>query len=264
MVGPIPQVKPADMMGLLRTEVALREHTQREMALRENLEGLLKVPTTRNLATRIQVQYLQVEISDLSRKYWRLEREWWKIRTSFMDGPLTRGIDYWRSQPKWYMHSVLCDDCAGRGGCCARDCGCCYRRGGRRFSVGHCTVRCSCCKNERGFKLDKKEKSQIQEDFETGGCNYIRIRNAALLGLKNGGWKNPSNYIRDLPPKYMSWNWNKKIDVFLILSCISFENVRWKGNLGWALVDSLDLPDLDRRTYVVFYTCPFSATLDSI
>ena len=93
MVGPIPQVKPADMMGLLRTEVALREHTQREMALRENLEGLLKVPTTRNLATRIQVQYLQVEISDLSRKYWRLEREWWKIRTSFMDGLLTRGIE---------------------------------------------------------------------------------------------------------------------------------------------------------------------------
>lgn len=86
-----------------------------------------------------------------------------------MDGLLTRGIDYWRSQPRCYMHSVLCDDCTGRGCRGGRDCKCCYNRIGRKFSVGYCTVECSCCEKAWDFKLAQKGNFHIKEDFNTGG-----------------------------------------------------------------------------------------------
>ncbi|KAJ5443277.1 hypothetical protein N7445_004390 [Penicillium cf. griseofulvum] len=194
---------PADMVSLLRTELKLRENTQREMALTEDIQELQKSPT-HGISTRIRVLRLPSELSELSKQYWMLERDWWKIRRSFINGLLTRGIDFWRSHPRWYMHSVLCKDCAGRGGCCERDCGCCSNRTWRKFSVGHCTVECSCCEKARGFKHGAKEKAQIQEAFKLGGGgSYHRIRNAALLGLLSGSWEHPLDHVRDDPsPRY--------------------------------------------------------------
>ncbi|KAJ5575620.1 hypothetical protein N7535_002546 [Penicillium sp. DV-2018c] len=42
-----------------------------------------------------------------------------EIRSTFPDGPLTRAFDFWRSHPTWYMHRVLREDCAARGGAAA-------------------------------------------------------------------------------------------------------------------------------------------------
>lgn len=198
-----------DLNALLVTEVALRENTQREMALREKIRGLLKGAIPDNNAPL--VQDLQEDISKLAKEYWNLERRWWKIRSSFKDGPLTRAIELWRSHPKWYMHRVLREDCAGRGGCCGRGCGCCSNRQNipeRKFAVGHCTVECSCCERPRGFELDPEQKSQIQEAFKLdraspGVWYYSRIRFAALLGLMVGNSDNPFDLIDEPPPRYV-------------------------------------------------------------
>ncbi|CAG8892899.1 unnamed protein product [Penicillium egyptiacum] len=198
-----PRQCPTDLKGLLQTEIALRENTQREIALKGKIEELAKEGINVTV-----VQDLQEDLSTLSKEYWTLERRWWKIRFSFEDSPLTRGIDYWRPQPKWYMHRVLWEDCVGRGGCCGRDCGCCsHRQSERKFAVGHCTVECSCCEKARGFALDLEQKSQIQDSFKLDydgprAWYYNRIKTAALLGLTAGSYENPLDLIVDLPPRY--------------------------------------------------------------
>ncbi|KAF3027456.1 hypothetical protein E8E15_009489 [Penicillium rubens] len=72
-----PPPYPTDLKGLLQTEVALRENTQREIALKEKIEELAKEDTYATV-----VQDLQEELSTLSKEYWTLERRWWEIRSS--------------------------------------------------------------------------------------------------------------------------------------------------------------------------------------
>lgn len=189
-----------DLNGLMRTESALRENAQRE----DKTKILLR-EEPRN-------QALEQEISKLAKEYWILEREWWKIRASYREGPLTRAIDLWRSNPKWFMHSTLCEDCAGRGGCCGRECGCCLNRlnkAQRKRAVGHCTVECPCCEASRGFELSPGEKAQIREDFSFELSSprrwyYQRIMRVSLMGLTTGDSDNPFDLIEDEPPPYVS------------------------------------------------------------
>lgn len=128
---------------LLEIEVVLRENTQRDMALREKLNRLVKENIKEDSRNLTLIQGLQEEISKLAKQYWFLERFWWEIRSAYKDSPTTRGFDLWRSHPKRYMHQVLSEGCAGRGGCCGRGCGCCSNRQtmtDRKFAAGHCTV----------------------------------------------------------------------------------------------------------------------------
>lgn len=173
------------------------------MALRENIEGLLRAPTTPKLATRIQVQYLQIKISDLSKEYWRLGREWWKIRTSFMDGPLKESIIDPRNQNGICM---VCFATIVLGGevAVSETADAAIVAVGNSFRLAIAQWNVPAVRRIGVSNSTKKEKPRFREDFKTGGPSYFRIRDAALLGLMNGSWKNPSDHIRDLPPKYMS------------------------------------------------------------
>ncbi|KAJ5699899.1 hypothetical protein N7536_002912 [Penicillium majusculum] len=91
---------PSFSRKLLFVEEDLREVVQEEISIKEGLDAL-------------------------NVKYWLLEQIWWHHRSCLEDGFQLRGFQLWRSHPKWYMHRVLVEDCAGRQGCCARECGCC-------------------------------------------------------------------------------------------------------------------------------------------
>lgn len=70
-----------------------------------------------------------------------------------------------KENPKWYMQKEPTRDCAGRGGCCGRGCGCCEKREstpGGNMGVGHCTTGCGCCSNFWGYELTKKEMGDIR------------------------------------------------------------------------------------------------------
>ncbi|KAJ5374633.1 hypothetical protein N7517_006639 [Penicillium concentricum] len=97
-----------NIYSLVQTEVNLRENIQREMALEHKLAACQKELATNpslNLVTR--VRDLDAEISKLNENYCRLEQRWSSARASFPEGPLTRGIELWRSHPRWYMHREL-------------------------------------------------------------------------------------------------------------------------------------------------------------
>ncbi|KAJ6157087.1 hypothetical protein N7497_005972 [Penicillium chrysogenum] len=75
---------------LLRVEQELRSTVQEEQILAEKPE------TTRSWSIYNDTQS---KLQALDKRYWLLERQWWKVRNSFVEGPLIRGFDLWRSHP---------------------------------------------------------------------------------------------------------------------------------------------------------------------
>lgn len=133
-----------EFSDFLTTEGRLREIVQREACLADDTS---RSPDDTTLLRELQA---------LSEEYFLVERRWYDLTDRFTFGPLKRAFELWQSHPQWYLHRLLSEDCAKRGGCCGRACRCCHRRkppSVRKFGVGHCTVECACCQEFRGFKL---------------------------------------------------------------------------------------------------------------
>ncbi|OJJ43576.1 hypothetical protein ASPZODRAFT_73831 [Penicilliopsis zonata CBS 506.65] len=199
-----PEIKhAASIHRLLQCEFELRECTQREMALKDKLAGYQKkLDTEAGL-----IQDIKVELLQENKRYWELELQWWVVRSAFQECPFTHGVNFWRSHPRWYMHRVLREDCARRGGCCRRGCGCCSNRQNwpdREFAAGHCTFECHCCENARGFELSQEKKSFYNQIFDLGKDNgyFYRISHSSLMGLILYNDDNPFDLIDDPPPNY--------------------------------------------------------------
>lgn len=82
--------------------------------------------------------------------------------------PLKELYDSLREDPKWYLREELVEDCKGRGGCCARECGCCEKRQatpGYTKGIGHCSVTCGCCIETRGFELTEQEEDMFHDNL---------------------------------------------------------------------------------------------------
>jgi hypothetical protein len=67
----------------------------------------------------------------------------------------SRAFIPWRfdADTNWYLCTSLNRECAARGGCCSRTCGCCLRKRetGRIPSQSHCTEFCPCCLATNGL-----------------------------------------------------------------------------------------------------------------
>ncbi|KAJ5620340.1 hypothetical protein N7510_004324 [Penicillium lagena] len=87
--------------AIVQVEQNLRKWVQKEIHL-----------TQKNKGQSSDDQILQKQLSEINEQYWLNEREWWKWRDSFTEGPLTRGFDLWRSHQRWYLHRSLIEDCS--------------------------------------------------------------------------------------------------------------------------------------------------------
>jgi hypothetical protein len=142
--------------AFFRGEESLRKICQTEIALK-------KQPNT---ASQIHA------LNELRQNAWFLERELRYFRSELLESPsaLERAFKQWRSNPRWYMHPFLVEDCINRGGCCSRGCECCLSSERETSSVGelgigHCTVECGCCCDARGFELTVEQKNDIERRF---------------------------------------------------------------------------------------------------
>lgn len=196
--------KKHDFSQFLDAEIIACEVVQKELYVRECLERLQRENAFGNAP---DIEKLEEELAALNEQYWAAEESWWHWRSEFPEGPLTRGFELWRLHPQWYLHPVLRDDCAKKGGCCARDCGCCLHRPipmDRRLGAGHCTPECGCCRKVRRFDLTaeqrKKKKMQFQFIPHTGdgfgvGDYYRRTYLASIFGLWASSNENPFSLI---------------------------------------------------------------------
>jgi hypothetical protein len=106
---------------LLYYEEELRRNCQEEIALKQKLKDDLDIWGP-------DLPSFDKEMSRLHQENWLSTRYWWYTRGWIIgnSGPLKRAFELWRSYPQWYMHPILVEDCKSRGGCCGRDCGCCF------------------------------------------------------------------------------------------------------------------------------------------
>ncbi|KAJ5093076.1 hypothetical protein N7456_008937 [Penicillium angulare] len=190
---------------LLQAEDELLNNSQYEEALRKRLAGEENENTS---GENGPLQDLQKKVSEAERQTWILKRRLWALRSAAPDTIFTRGITLWRSNPKWFMHRALCEDCAGKGGCCGRGCGCCAKRLANGVPAGHCTLECPCCESARGFELDETEKLELFNMFSAASGDEkwrrdgrFRLIMIQLIGYDNYKKGNPFKQIVDSLPK---------------------------------------------------------------
>ena len=176
---------PNILHKLLFVEEDLREVVQEEIYIKEGPDSL---------------KVSQKRLDALNTQYWILAQKWWHCRSLLQDGYQLRAFELWRSHPRWYMHRVLVEDCAGRQGCCARGCGCCSKRKidpTRKLGVGHCTFGCGCCRTFRGFDISEGDRKSLKEEFrkEVGDLVRHRITRVAIWGLVGESFDSPFDMI---------------------------------------------------------------------
>jgi hypothetical protein len=164
------------------TEYKLSKLAQREKVFKEIIQKQQnKVCTEKGALDMSPVQ--KGLFLELDQKYWIYLRRWWQLRMSLPDGPVSRGFELYWSNPKWYMHPVLIEWCAGEGGCCSRDCGCCAQRASdfeKEHGAGHCATSCGCCRKARGFDLTSDLKNELVVENE---AYRLLLLKASTFGL---------------------------------------------------------------------------------
>ncbi|KAF9244391.1 hypothetical protein DTO013E5_5940 [Penicillium roqueforti] len=128
----------------------------------------------------VQLEKLDKTQEVLQKEYWYQECELHKWQSSIPGGPMKLAYESLRKNPKWYMQNELIKDCAGRGGCCGRECGCCEKREStpeKSMGAGHCTTGCACCSSFRGCELTAQEKKNIRDALRAA----LKYSNSAYL-----------------------------------------------------------------------------------
>ncbi|KAJ5735822.1 uncharacterized protein N7483_000947 [Penicillium malachiteum] len=190
----------AAQYNLINTEQKLQELVQKEESFINEME-LTSCPD--------EIKVMQKKLDGLHQDYFVLRQTWWRWRSEFTEY-LSRAFDLWRSYPHWYLHRVLRNDCALKGGCCGRDCGCCLMRAttsgqNRKLGTGHCSIECACCIRSRGFDLTDSRKAEVRDLFRLSDSTHRyddQILRASMWGLMKDSEENPLDLINKHPPLY--------------------------------------------------------------
>jgi hypothetical protein len=151
------------LQNLIDFDIMLRRIVQHEVLvinLSEEIKATLEDPKTNHQ----ELEKIRTDLLWLEECYWDIERRIYLNHCSRpRKGPVSRAYESVLSSPQWYLQPWLIQDCRGRGGCCGRDCGCCFkpRSSVRNTGDGHCTSKCGCCLQARGFAILNKDQSTL-------------------------------------------------------------------------------------------------------
>lgn len=150
---------------IIRADIKARWIVQREIYLNEEVQALHKSLSLLPLNTddavsaaaaeaESQLSAYEKELRYLNGIYWAHKQYIWLLEAGTPVSAAGRASETRRKHiPDWYLSEWLRRDCAGRGGCCGRRCGCCERARNtknREWNHGHCTSACGCCVRTRG------------------------------------------------------------------------------------------------------------------
>lgn len=154
----VPRV---ELLEIFRLDYQIRLLAQREESLSHQATASKKITdtiTTTDFDSKIRSTRAQ-----------RLRHEATMFRLITELPKWLKGLYYaLRRDPLWYMREEMVHDCAGRGGCCSRGCGCCAKRSLSENikASGHCTPECWCCKCYRDSSLTEEDQIAIAHDLE--------------------------------------------------------------------------------------------------
>ncbi|ODM22098.1 hypothetical protein SI65_02944 [Aspergillus cristatus] len=120
-----------------------------------------------------QLAAYKAELQRLNDEYWQHKQHVWRLEANTPLGPMRRAYEACRQKPDWHLSEWLRRDCAGRGGCCRRKCGCCEkaRKTEREWNHGHCTSACRCCIASKG--CSSKGKTTVEEDLKAVPFGFV-------------------------------------------------------------------------------------------
>lgn len=173
-------------------DTGMRRAVQREVFVQEEVRSLRKSLALSEDDKRqsTQLSAYEAELDSLNREYWRFSSVLGKLEGEVPPGILSKAFKLCRTDPNWYLCLWLRKDCARRGGCCGRNCGCCekVRTTKRRWNRGHCTSVCGCYIRTHGRSDINAKKSEL-EDINSFRITYnmshysARINRAYVWGL---------------------------------------------------------------------------------
>jgi hypothetical protein len=152
--------------SIIKTEIRLRETTQRESYLKELIQYQ---QSYRTVDEKSRLEALIEELISLDRDYRNLEQSYVAVIAKCPEGSMKSAYLSFRRQPQWHMMSQwLRQDCANRGGCCGRACQCCENLPDPRRvkGLGHCTEQCGCCHRARGFSVTEEDRERMNPHFD--------------------------------------------------------------------------------------------------
>ncbi|OJJ81596.1 uncharacterized protein ASPGLDRAFT_1497696 [Aspergillus glaucus CBS 516.65] len=156
--------------SIIVMDIGRRRIVQREIYVQEEMKALQKSlhGDSEGATETSQLSAYEKELENLNNEYWSLNRDLGQFESAIPAGALSKAFKSWRADPDWYLCQWLREDCARRGGCCGRDCGCCEkaRATNRRWNRGHCTGVCGCCVRTQGCTdRDVTSTESEEEDY---------------------------------------------------------------------------------------------------
>lgn len=107
-------------------DMSMRQIVQLEIYLQEEKKALEKSGKS-GPDTKAQLDDYNGALQILNECYWTLSRMVGIMESAVPAGALSRAFKSCRMNPDWYLCQWLRQDCARRGGCCGRGCGCCEK-----------------------------------------------------------------------------------------------------------------------------------------
>ena len=174
---------------MIEAEIEAHWTLQRQIYLQEEVKALektlLALGSDDTGATESLLLVYETELEDLKHSFKDRAPRLWELEGGMPVGTLERAFRTCRNNPDWYLCRFLRQDCAGRGGCCARGCGCCDNK-----NRGHCTTACGCCIRTHGRSgdledgdLDLRDMHGMSIDVTTNAAYSRRFLCAYIWGL---------------------------------------------------------------------------------
>ena len=153
---------------VVKSDIMMRWIVQREIYLQEETRAMQKSLALQEVAdekTKTRLEEYEAELKRLNDVYWEMSNCVYMLEADIPDGVLKRAFESCRADPEWYLCQWLRQDCARRGGCCGRGCGCCEkaRTANRQWNRGHCTGMCGCCIRTQGRKDINAAQCELEE-----------------------------------------------------------------------------------------------------
>ena len=174
--GPPYYIEKGRLREILRLDYHIRLLAQREESLNYRNRAWKKTMHIKNDMEQPPAYDFDLKIRSTQAE--RIKNEYTMFRL-ISERPLwlTEHLDSLRHERLWYMRKEMVDDCAGRGGCCSRGCGCCARRSLSENPKikGHCTTECWCCGSFIDPSLTDEDKASIALDLDQllENSNYL-------------------------------------------------------------------------------------------
>lgn len=172
--------------GLIKLDITLRWIVQRRTWCEQKAKALQTRQRDMSSQDLSRLEAYEEQIKSLNSRYWVAHRKQWIESDKLWSPSAKRALTRQRKHKDWYLSGVLREDCANRGGCCGRSCGCCERTRMTKVNTdrvhdrGHCTTACSCCLEAHGIDGEHLDMKGVDE------VHFSRDRDPHTIRLFRG------------------------------------------------------------------------------